>query len=289
MEQTERELVRTGLALSRSRFDQMREAPVLQQLFFEVTQRCNLSCLHCASRCDRHETTEELSLETCERVIRDVSRAYPETFVAITGGEPCLRDDLEDIGHAAIRHNLSWGMTTNATLIDNARAQSLTDAGLVSVSVSIDGTENVHDRIRRRKNAYRDACAGIYALANTKRLETLGVTTVVNHATVCLLDNLFDIMCGLPIDHWRIVGIEPSGSALEHPELMLTREDHATILDFIRAKREDRWPVSYGCCHYLGLGYEGAVRDWFWFCNAGLHVMSITHDGAIASCLDIER
>jgi radical SAM protein with 4Fe4S-binding SPASM domain len=61
------------------------------------------------------------------------------------------------------------------------------------------------------------------------------------------------------------------------------------LFDFIRERREERWPVTYGCSHYLGLDYEVEVRDWYYLCNAGIYNASITTTGDIVACLDIER
>ena len=48
-------------------------------------------------------------------------------------------------------------------------------------------------------------------------------------------------------------------------------------------------PVTYGCSHYLGPEYELRVRDWIFLCMAGVNIASITSDGFVTACLDIER
>ena len=279
-----------GLERQRRRFERNTRTPKLQQLFLEITPRCNLSCIHCGSRCDEHALTEEVPLEEYRSLIDRVHEAFgTSVFFAITGGEPMLRADIYELGAYIRDRGFSWGMTTNATRITSDAAQRLVDSGLRTVSVSIDGTPSSHDAVRRCPGSYEAAVAGVRNLAATGALKALQVTTVVNHQTIGELDAMFDIMVDLPIDSWRLSSVEPIGSALEHPEILFQPEDYARLFSFIRAKREENWPVSYGCCHYLGLGFEGELRDWYWFCNAGVHVMSIMHNGDIGSCLDIER
>lgn len=280
----------TGLEASRDRFERNRTRPRLQQLFLEVTPRCNLSCVHCGSRCDAHEQVEEVSLEEWKGVIDQVVEDFgTDVFIAITGGEPTLWGGLFDLGRYITDKGLAWGMTTNGTLIDDITARRLIDAGLLSVSISIDGLDEAHDEVRQVKGARAAAIRGIRALAETGGLKALQVTTVLNHHTMNQMEPLFDEMVELPIDSWRLMNVEPIGSALDHPSMLATGEDIARILSFIQEKREQRWPVCYGCPHYLGMGYEGELRDWFWLCSAGIHVMSVMHTGDIGSCLDIER
>lgn len=279
-----------GLERQRARFERNAATPALQQLFLEITPRCNLSCIHCGSRCDEHAQTDEVSFEEYEALLARVREAFgTKVFIVLTGGEPMLRADIYELGALIRDLGFTWGMTTNATLIGPEAAERLVASGLASVSVSVDGTAETHDAVRRHAGAFDAALAGVRNLAATGALKSLQVTSVMNHQTIGELDALFDLMVDLPIDSWRVANVEPIGSALAHPEILFQPEDYARLFEFIRAKREQEWPVSYGCCHYLGLGYEGELRDWFWLCNAGIHVMSVMHTGDIGSCLDIER
>lgn len=279
-----------GLEMARDRFDRNRKAPRLQQLFLEVTPRCNLSCIHCGSRCDEHAQVDEVSLDEWKRVIDEVRDDFgTDVFIIMTGGEPTLWDGVFELGRHVTDNGFAWGMTTNGTLIDERMARDLTDAGLKSVSISVDGLPATHDAVRRVKGSRDAAIRGVRNLAATGKLRALQVTSVMNHHTVHEMDAMFDEMADLPIDSWRLMNVEPIGSALGHSDMLVTPEDMRRILRFIHDKREQQWPVCYGCCHYFGMEYEGELRDWFYLCNAGIHVMSVMHTGDIGSCLDIER
>ena len=279
-----------GLERQRRRFERNAQTPTLQQLFLEITPRCNLSCIHCGSRCDEHAQTSEVSLEEFRTVLARIREEFGNrVFIVLTGGEPMLRTDIYELGDIICDLGFSWGMTTNATLIDERAAERLIASGLKTVSISIDGTAATHDAVRRHAGAYDAAIRGVKNLAATGGLRALQVTSVMNHQTIGEIDELFDIMVDLPIDSWRLANVEPIGSALVNADILFQPEDFARLLAFIREKREQQWPVSYGCCHYLGLGYEGELRDWFWLCSAGIHIMSVMHNGDIGSCLDIER
>ena len=271
--------------------DSIIKRPPLKHLFFELTLRCNLHCIHCGSRCGEYDNPPELSLSQYKRIMDDIKRDFDlsKLQLYITGGEPLLRRDFFDIMNYANKLGFRWGMTTNACLIDDNIAKKLYESGMKTVSVSIDGLEDTHDSLRGKKGAYASAMRGIEALCNVGKFQNVQVTTVINHGNIGELDRLFEIMCSLPVDSWRVVNIEPMGRANDHPELTLTPDEYKYLFNYIREKRLEGYPVEYGCGHYLGLEYERTVRDWYFLCNAGVYTASIMANGNIVACLDIER
>jgi radical SAM protein with 4Fe4S-binding SPASM domain len=209
--------------------------------------------------------------------------------LCITGGEPLLNRDFFDIMGHAHAQGFRWGMTSNATLITPEVACRLAEVGMGTISVSIDGLRETHDRLRGLAGGYDRAMAGIQNLLDEGAFHAVQVTTVVNHANIEELDELFAIMDGIDIDSWRVINLEPIGRALLHPDLMLTHDDYVRLFDFIREKRAAGYPLEYGCSHYLGLEYEAEVREWYWLCNAGVYTASVMANGDIGACLDIER
>ena len=266
-------------------------SPPLRNLFLELTLRCNERCVHCGSRCGEHDRVPELSLAQYRKILDDVKRDFgtERLELDITGGEPLLRRDFYEIMGYAHSLGFRWGMTSNATLIDEEAAEKLFRCGMKTISVSIDGLEATHDALRGMKGAYARAMKGIAALIDHGGFQHIQVTTVVNHRNFGELPELFEIMKGLAIDSWRVINIEPIGRALDVPDLMLTDDEYRKLFDFIKEKRMEGYPLSYGCSHYLGLDYERLVRKWYFLCNAGLYTASIASNGDILACLDIER
>ena len=268
----------------------LKSKPRLRNLFLELTLRCNENCLHCGSRCGEVRS-EELPVDVLKAFLDKVKRDMTiyDKMICVTGGEPLLRKEIFEIMGYAHELGFKWGMTSNATLIDRECAHKLRLAGMSTISVSIDGLEKTHDEFRRTPGAYRKAMQGIQNLIDEGGFKHVQVTTVVTHKSIGELDSLFEIFDKMDLDSWRIVGMEPMGRALEHPELLLTPEDQKYLMDFIRNKRIAGEPVCYGCSHYLGLEYEREVRDWYFLCNAGIYTASIAANGDILACLDIER
>ena len=264
--------------------------PELIYLFFELTRSCNEKCFHCGSSC-APGLGHGPSVEEFKAVLDDVKEHFDlkKLQLCITGGEPLLYPGFAELLGYAHEQGFRWGMTTNATLITEDVANMLADVGMGTVSVSIDGLRDTHDRQRGIKGGYDRAMEGIRNLIDRKAFRHIQVTTVVNHKNIGELDELYEILDKMDLDSWRVIGIEPMGRALEYPDMLLTPDDQRYIFNFIREKREQGIPVGYGCSHYLGLEYEREVRDWFFYCGAGTHTAAIRVNGDITACLDIEE
>jgi len=266
------------------------QAPKLRNLFFELTLRCNENCIHCGSRCNEVRS-DELSAQVYYDFLDKIKRDFgtKDIMLCITGGEPLLRKEFFDIMGYAHKLGFRWGMTSNATLINEETARKLKECGMGTISVSIDGLPETHDEFRRTKGGYEKAMRGIDCLIKEGGFRHIQVTTVVHRGNIDQLDALYDIMCGIDIDSWRVINMEPIGRAKDFTDLLLRPEDYRRMFDFIREKRGLGMPVQYGCSHYLGLDYEREVRDWYFLCNAGIYTASIMSNGDIGACLDIER
>ena len=265
--------------------------PKLQHLFLELTDKCNLNCLHCGSGCTRENDTF-LPLEVIERTLRIVADAYTpsDIMICITGGEPFLHPELFEIVRLSHSYGFAVGITTNGTFIDEAATRKLARAGLDSIAVSLDGLGNVHDDFRRTKGCFGKAVDGIHALKSAG-IEPQ-VLTVVHKGNVFGLEEMFRFLQKEEIYSWRLVNIEPIGRAGNSQDLFLSVQELKYLLDYIRGKRLDEkntMEVSYGCSHFLTYEYENMVRDFYFQCIAGTKVASIMANGDIGACLDIER
>ncbi len=264
--------------------------PVLRQLFLELTLRCNARCFHCGSSCTP-ESMDGLPLPKLLEILEEVRENFDlqKLQLCVTGGEPLLRKDFFELMGSARQMGYHWGMTSNGTLITKEVARKLKETQMGTISISVDGLEETHDALRGMPGGYRRTMEGINNLLEVGGFHAVQVTTVINHANIGQLDRLYDIFRDMDLDSWRVIGLEPIGRARLRPDLLLTPEDQRRLFAFIREKREERMPVTYGCSHFLGLELEREVRKWYFLCNAGIYTASIMANGDIGGCLDIER
>ena len=208
-----------------------------------------------------------------------------QLMIIVSGGEPLMRKDLAQIGRALYDRGYPWGMVTNGLALTPQRFRELRQAGLRSITVSLDGMEQDHIWLRQHPLAYEGACRAIRLCAAEKGL-TWDVVTCVNRRNIDHLPDIRDLLWSLGVRDWRMFGIDPMGRAATNPELLLTDEQFRQLLDFIVAERGAGRHVSYSCEGYLG-SYEGKVRDYLYHCAAGLSIASILIDGSISACTSI--
>lgn len=116
---------------------------------WEATRRCNLSCPHCYTAATKKQLNE-MTTEESLRVVDELA-ALKVTAIGWTGGEPLLRDDLEEVmAYATARGVTMQGVTTNGILLTEARARSLQSAGMNYVQISVDGSTAERNQMMRR-------------------------------------------------------------------------------------------------------------------------------------------
>jgi MoaA/NifB/PqqE/SkfB family radical SAM enzyme len=121
-------------------------APVYVQI--GITYRCQCRCIHCYAKSPRDESDKELCLEEIKSVL-DQSKRLGVLQVIFTGGEPLLREDLEELVKHAHKAGLITRINSNGLLLDKERVLSLKKAGLTQLHVSIDDADREsHDQLR---------------------------------------------------------------------------------------------------------------------------------------------
>ena len=269
----------------------------LNYLFWECTLRCNLNCRHCGSDCLKFSGIKDMPIEDFARVLDSIKskNTAKNLAIAITGGEPLVRDDLEKAGMEIIRRGFSWGIVTNALLLSEERFRSLRKSGLSSMSVSLDGLEEQHTYLRRNPKSFQTVVSAIEIMAEEHRKNPQGfifdVITCVHRGNLATLPELRDFLIKKGVGDWRIFSIFPSGRAASE-DLSLSPEEYRWMMDFIAETRSYRNAegkgihLNYSCEGYLG-SYELKARDFFFFCRGGINVGSVMCDGSISACLSV--
>lgn len=103
----------------------------------DVTHRCNMECANCYS------PVRALPDVPKDELIKFFSRLGRRTEIRLTGGEPTLRSDLPELIRAINQHGHRAAIMTNGLkLSDKNYAQSLFDAGLKFVCISVNGADD---------------------------------------------------------------------------------------------------------------------------------------------------
>ena len=267
--------------------------PVLYNLFWETTLRCNAKCKHCGSRAGEEcNFNDELTTEEIKNALQSIANKYDASKILlnVTGGEPLVRKDLFEVMNYAKNLRYNWGITTNGILINDEIVHKMKETKMATISISIDGMEKSHDEFRGVKGSYKKIIENIQKLKKANFLDCLQVTTVINKSNINELEEMYTKMIKLNIDSWRVVNMDPIGRANDNYDLLLDNEDYQYLIKFIAEKRKkSKIDVTYGCSHYLGLKYEKETRRNIFFCATGFTTASILYNGDIFVCPNVER
>ena len=262
----------------------------LNYLFWECTRRCNLQCLHCGSDCTAGGAAEDMPFEDFLRAILPLKDAYKRNSitVAITGGEPLLRNDLPQCGRILRENGFRWGIVTNGYGYTANIHEKLLAAGMGSITVSLDGLESTHNWLRANNQSFKKAIGAIDLIASSGRLN-YDVVTCVNQRNIPELEALKEFLIARKVKAWRLFTISPIGRAAHNNDLRLSQQQLKQLMEFIVTARNDsRIRVTFSCEAYIG-EYELRARDAYFFCRAGIQIASVLIDGSISACPNIDR
>lgn len=268
----------------------------LDYLFWECTLRCNLNCRHCGSDCLKSSGVPDMPVSDLVSVLDDIkSSGITRLAVCITGGEPLLRNDIEQAGVEIVKRGFAWGIVTNGLALTETRFKSLVAAGMSSMSFDLDGLEEEHTFLRRDPQSFAKTTAAIrvavdYMKQNPGRFR-FDVITCVHPGNLASLAELRGFLIELGVAEWRIFTIYPQGRAKEN-NLSLSGEEYVRLMEFIEQTRLYKTAdgksirLNYSCEGWLGK-WELKVRDHFFFCRSGVSVASVMCDGSISGCLSV--
>ena len=140
----------------------------LSQLYFYLTEGCNLACRHCwlAPKFDPNGSKyPKLPLNLFKKAIEEALPLGLQT-VKLTGGEPLLHPDFFAMLDFLIKKGLGLNLETNGFLLTPEIAKAIARQNNPFVSVSLDGADaKTHDRIRGVAGAFQKATAAVCNLA----------------------------------------------------------------------------------------------------------------------------
>lgn len=259
---------------------------------WEVTMGCNMRCGHCGSSCAEalpDELTTEEALALCDQIAK-----LGLKWITLSGGEPLTRKDI----HLLVKRLSSLGVAvniiTNGWLLTRETARKLKDSGISTIAISIDGTPEIHDKIRKEGAFNHARCAfltmkelGIYT----------GAVTTITRQNIGILQDLKEMLIGMGVQSWQVQLGLPMGSLKERPDWVLAPEQMKDIIDFCYdTAREGRIAIYPADCigYYTKkeleikrLSYRTKMVAPWDGCNAGIRGFGILQNGDILGCTSI--
>ena len=251
-----------------------------------LTDRCNFDCVYCHNeglgdtRGPMEPQDDEMSADDVVRFL-EVAREFDVGKVKFTGGEPMLREDLEEI----IRRTpdeMEVSLTTNGTFLPG-RAEALREAGLERVNVSQDALDPDDFAKVTESGAYEQVLAGVKAAVEAG-LDPVKLNMVVFEATAGYVPEMVEHVA--ENDGLRLQLIEYMPELTGNPEWAIDIERVHGWLEEQADEIERR--EMHGRRRYWVDGGMVEIVDPVEnpeFC-ANCHRVRVTHEGYLKGCLN---
>ncbi len=264
---------------------------------WEITMKCDQPCQHCGTRAGKARAVE---LETEE--ILEVARSLVKLGtreVTLIGGEAYLHPDVVPIIETLARSGVRVTMQTGGRAFTAERARAYKAAGLEGLGVSIDGTSQVHDKLRGNLGSHRAALqalrnardAGLVISANTQ-INKLNCDTLVEHARQLRAEG---------VQAWQVQLTGPLGKAADRPEWIVDPWQVVDIIDTLAGIQREamaEWNgegIPFNVFANNNIGYFGPHEqilrsrpfgeEAHWTgCVAGIYSLGIESDGTVKAC-----
>ncbi len=197
---------------------------------WNITRRCNLKCVHCYAHAKDIPFENELDTEEGKRLIDDLA-AFGSPVMLFSGGEPMVRKDLPELAEYAVQKGMRAVISTNGTLISAQKAKILKEIGLSYVGISLDGMEEVNDRFRGVKGAFKSAVEGIGNCQDAGI--KVGLRFTVNKFNVGEIPSIFDLLEKMEIPRVCFYHLVYAGRGSELVKDDLSHEETRKAVDLI--------------------------------------------------------
>jgi PqqA peptide cyclase len=248
-------------------------------LLAELTHRCPLHCPYCSNPLEMIRADGELTTELWKRVFTE-ARELGVLQLGLSGGEPLVRSDLEELAAHAHTRGLYTTLVTSGVGLTQQRAAKLRDAGLEHIQISIqDSDPTVADRV-----------AGMSAvrqkLSAAAIVKTLGfafsINVVLHRANIDRVDEMIDLAGSLGADRLELANTQYYGWALENRNaLMPTRAQVAAASDVADAamrRYRGQMQIVYVLPDYFESYPKPCYGGW------GKHYLVVAPDGRTLPC-----
>ena len=248
-------------------------------LLAELTHRCPLHCPYCSNPLDMIRAERELGTPDWLRVLTE-AKALGVLQLGLSGGEPLIRKDLEEIAAHARHLGLYTTLVTSGLGLTRARAERLREAGLEHIQVSVqDADTEVAELIAGVSSVKQKRVA----VALVKELGfAFSINVVLHRANLDRIGEIIDLAAGFGADRLELANTQYYGWALENRSaLMPTRAQVEGSLPIVE-DRVQRYKGSMQITYVLPDYYEAYPKACYggW----GKVYLVVAPDGRVLPC-----
>jgi pyrroloquinoline quinone biosynthesis protein E len=249
-------------------------------LLAEVTHRCPLQCPYCSNPLELERAGAELDTASWQDVLRQAAR-LGVLQLHLSGGEPTVRRDLEDIVATAADVGLYTNLITAGVLLTRERLARLAARGLDHVQLSIQDVDPANaDRIAHYRGGHGKKCQVARWVRETGL--ALTINAPVHRQNLDRLEGIIDFAVEVGASRLEVAHVQYYGWALKNrAALMPTRAQVMRSAEIVRKARERLKGVlviDHVVPDYYATWPKPCMGGW------GRGIMNITPSGKVLPC-----
>jgi radical SAM protein len=204
------------------------DAPFL--VIWELTQACDLACVHCRACAIPARNPLELSTEEGFRLLETV-RTFGDPLMVFTGGDPLKRPDLFPLLQKSVSLGLRTTITPSATdLLNEEAIERFQQSGVARMAISLDGWDAAsHDGFRRAEGSF-DRTAFALECARRIGLSSQINTTITRH-NLGHIEQIAGLVRAFGAQLWSVFFLVATGRASASQDL--TAEQYEEVFSFL--------------------------------------------------------
>ncbi len=251
---------------------------------WNVTRKCNMKCSHCYINAGAGELKNELNTEESKRLIDQIAEVSRPLLI-LSGGEPLLRSDIYELIRYGTQKGLRMGLGSNGCLIDAKAARQLKEAGIKTVSISLDShLPAQHDEFRGVEGAWDKAVNAIKLLRENDVL--VQVNTTLTQQNYDQIDDIMSLAEQIGVENFHLFFLVPTGRGAKIADISPVMYEDMIKNTFAKTGRH-RLNVRPSCApQFMRIAKDMGLdmRQWIRGCIAGMYYCRVYPIGDITPC-----
>jgi radical SAM protein with 4Fe4S-binding SPASM domain len=254
---------------------------------FEVTQSCNSNCKFCYNiwKENPQYPKGELSVLQIKALFDKFFVGVPTQSIFLSGGEPLLRDDLEDIVAYLKSKKLFVGVCSNGLLLTQERVKMLVDAGVDQFEVTLlSAKPDMHNELCGCATLFEHACEAISNILHYK--VNMRIAFVATKLNIHSVGEVLDLSFKLGVKALAFYRFTPTGRGLINcSSLLPSQEQLNSALDTMDEKSAQlKIKINLGIPFEPCLVQKKPKNILFTYCQAGRRKLTIDSLGNLRLC-----
>lgn len=251
---------------------------------WDVNNDCNLNCKHCRVL-EKNKKDQQLTLKEAKELL---SQLYycGITKLNLSGGEPFIRKDIFEILEYARKFE-DIVITTNCTLLDEAKCQKLSDFSNIRLSISLDGMKQIHDEFRGKKGTFKKVVDTLPIL--NKNNIKYSIRYTLSRDTIKDAKDVLKLAAENGAQDFNTRRVILTGNASE--ELLISNEEYKNIIkELIQESKKLKIKFRTGDPTLIpifpkifGIDLKEA-EQYYAGCEAGDEIIYIDYKGNVGAC-----